>query len=58
MAELAILCILAHLFCVTFFARIYAKNIGAIQILGQFCTFEKILAVRQAHIAEKSAFEA
>ena len=58
MTELAILRILAHLFCVRFCARRYAKNIGAIQILGQFCTFEEILAVREPHIAEKSALEA
>ena len=54
-AELAILRVLAHLFCVEFCARRYAKNIGAIQILGQFCTFEEILAVRNCPRAEKSA---
>ena len=56
--ELAILRILAHLFCVTYCARRYAKNIGAIQILGQFRAFDEILAVRTRTIAEKSALEA
>ena len=34
------------------------KNFGAIQILGQFRTFEEILVIWSFRIAEKSALEA
>ena len=50
--------VFTHLFCVTFYAWRYPKNFGAIQILGQFRTFEEILAVVAAPRAEKSAWEA
>ena len=58
MAKLDFLREKSRLFCVKYFAWRYAKNFAAIQILGQFCTFEEILAVWEVHIAEKSALEA